>query len=315
MSRLHTLLALTALLPACAQFPDWVELPAFSTASTQGHTGHYYFDWQLSGDQRVAPMQVFDNAAQTWLQFHPDQSVPAIFSHGSNGDRPLGYTRQGDYLVLQGVPPALRFRGGALSAKAVRSSADNDASVVGDVSSSGAVPAAVLTLPESSSLGSAQLDEAVTSSAEVIKAITPATDLVIRPVHSGVSPALHKVPGPVIDGDVRVLTQGSFTPDVVAAAHHSYRVSPADQNLRQAIQRWAQHANWTFAPEHWAVEVDIPVSAEAVFSDGFKGAVQDLLASTELAERPLQPCFYSNRVLRVVPYAQACDRASGPQTS
>jgi hypothetical protein len=40
-------------------------------------------------------------------------------------------------------------------------------------------------------------------------------------------------------------------------------------------------------------------------------AVRHLLAATELSERPLQPCFYSNQVLRVVPYAQACDRTAG----
>jgi len=37
-----------------------------------------------------------------------------------------------------------------------------------------------------------------------------------------------------------------------------------------------------------------------------------LLASTELGDRPLRPCFYSNKVVRVVPYAQVCDRTRNP---
>jgi hypothetical protein len=33
-----------------------------------------------------------------------------------------------------------------------------------------------------------------------------------------------------------------------------------------------------------------------------------LIEATELSDRPLQPCFYANQVLRVVPLAEACDR-------
>jgi len=90
-----------------------------------------------------------------------------------------------------------------------------------------------------------------------------------------------------------------------------YSVSPKDINLRTVLSRWAIEAGWTFEPEHWAVNADIPIAGSASFEPGFKSAVQQLMASTELADRPLQPCFYSNRVLRVVPYAQPCDRTAG----
>src|SRR5699024_7433863 len=84
-----------------------------------------------------------------------------------------------------------------------------------------------------------------------------------------------------------------------------------DATLRHALQRWARQAGWTFAPEHWAVDVDIPVSAEADFGTAFESAVQSLLAATELSDRPVQPCFYTNQVVRVVPFTQACDRGRG----
>jgi hypothetical protein len=88
----------------------------------------------------------------------------------------------------------------------------------------------------------------------------------------------------------------------------NYDVSPADENLRVVLTRWARAAGWTFEPEHWAVDADIPVAGSARFNATFKVAVQRLVASTELADQPLQPCFYSNKVLRIVPYAQVCDR-------
>jgi len=77
-----------------------------------------------------------------------------------------------------------------------------------------------------------------------------------------------------------------------------------------ALSRWARTAGWTFEADHWAVDADIPIVGSATFHSGFELAVQDLVASTELADRPLQPCFYANRVLRIVPYAQSCDRTA-----
>jgi hypothetical protein len=80
------------------------------------------------------------------------------------------------------------------------------------------------------------------------------------------------------------------------------------------LTRWAGLSGWRFEPEHWAVDVDIPLSASAKFSDDFVSSVQALLASTELSDRPLQPCFYSNQVLRIVPVAEPCDRTLGDGT-
>ncbi len=94
-----------------------------------------------------------------------------------------------------------------------------------------------------------------------------------------------------------------------------FSVSHTDLHLRQALIRWAGLSGWRFEPEHWAVDVDIPLSASAIFSDDFISSVQELLASTELSDRPLQPCFYSNQVLRIVPVAEPCDRTLGDGTS
>ncbi len=93
------------------------------------------------------------------------------------------------------------------------------------------------------------------------------------------------------------------------SARPPFEVSPKDGNIRRALGRWAKVAGWTFGVEHWAVDVDVPIVAAAHFESGFKSSVQALLAATELGDRPLRPCFYSNKVVRVVPYAQICDRA------
>ena len=87
-------------------------------------------------------------------------------------------------------------------------------------------------------------------------------------------------------------------------------VSSKDKTIRQALKSWSNTASWTFEPEHWAVPVDIPITAGAPFSGDFKTAVRQLISTTELGDTPLQPCFYTNRVVRVVPINQVCDQMS-----
>jgi len=89
-----------------------------------------------------------------------------------------------------------------------------------------------------------------------------------------------------------------------------FQVSPTDGTLRAALARWANTAGWTFAFEHWAVAVDIPIVAAAAFPLPFEEAVQELVASTVLSDQPLRPCFYSNQVLRIVTHTQPCDRSA-----
>ena len=93
-----------------------------------------------------------------------------------------------------------------------------------------------------------------------------------------------------------------------------YAVGPEDGNVRRALGRWAGLAGWTFEADHWTLAADIPITARAGLGDDFQLAVSALLASTEMADLPVQPCFYQNRVLRVIAFAQRCDPRSDRQT-
>lgn len=85
-------------------------------------------------------------------------------------------------------------------------------------------------------------------------------------------------------------------------------VTPADQTLRVTLLRWASREGWAFAPEYWTLERDLPVMASARFEGDFKAAVRQLLKSSEMTDLPVQPCFYSNKVLRVVGKSEVCSR-------
>jgi len=245
---------LLALLPlglaACAQWPG-----GESRWSGGAPAGHYDFNWQLSGDPAVAPLQVFSGAGRTWLQFAPGRTPPALFAQTPAGMRPLPYTRHDPYIVVEGVWPALVLRGGDHAARVDRHAATT--------------------------------------------AARPATDAARVVAGSAASPtSLAHIP----EGD-------ASAPAVAGDPPSHYRAGAPDATLRAVLSRWAQDAGWLFEPQHWAVDADIPLAGKAEFSGDFKAAVRQLLAATELADRPVQPCFYSNKVLRVVPLTQACDRS------
>ena len=247
----------------CAHWSEFLagNRPGVAAPSTQATA--FNFDWELSGEPRVAPVQVFDDGHRTWLQFQPQQVLPAIFERTPSGEVLLGYRRHLDYVVLDTVVSELLFQGGSAKAYAHRLEAvEPPASVQEPLALANEEVPIALPAPE------------ITNDAEPALAIPGLDALDITPL------------SPV------------------------FVVQPSDGTLRQAIARWAKQADWTFMPEHWAVDVDIPISARAEFSGSFVEAVQHLLASTELADRPLQPCFYTNQVVRVVPYAQACRRGS-----
>lgn len=97
-------------------------------------------------------------------------------------------------------------------------------------------------------------------------------------------------------------------PSVAAPVAQSFTISRSDRTIREALVSWSKRAGWTHDPEHWTVPFDLPVLSSADLGTDFKGAVRALLSSTDLTNMPLQPCFYSNKVLRVVPKAELCDR-------
>jgi hypothetical protein len=281
MSRILLAAGLAGLLCACTSMPDWGWLPGRSDPVLAAGEKQYDFRWRLSGDRAVAPLQVFDDGRRTWLQFAPGQAVPAIFRGGVRGDQPLDYRRAGPYVVLDGVWPKLVLRGGGLRG-VVERAAGSDAQA--------SAPAkAALVPPGATARQAAAIPVRPTIAA--VKAPAAAATLAKPRPGPAAAPAPVTLAGPIAP---------------------SYEVGPRDGNLRQALARWARSAGWTFEPEHWAVDADIPITGSARFGSGFKRSVQDLVASTELSEKPLQPCFYSNKVLRIVPYAQACDRSVDP---
>ena len=249
--------------------------PQNNQSAVLSPTGQLDFAWKLSGERTIAPLQVFSDATQTWLQWLPQQAIPLILSSDREGERVLSYTRQDPYTIIAGHWPRLIFRLGNQQAQARRVRTDSQASQ-SPVQQTSARSSAATTRPASTAMSRSATEE----SASAFTPTTPAKQ--VNEVNS------------------------------VTASTAVYAVTPEDQHLRQTLTRWAHISGWHFQAEHWGVEVDIPLSGAAKFSDDFISSVQALVEATELSERPLQPCFYANQVLRVIAISESCDRTSTP---
>lgn len=206
------------------------------------------FAYQVMGDARVAPLQVFDDGERTFLQFRPDQPLPAVFIKAQGQTRLADHRVQGHYLVLPHAVDWMEVRiGNAL---------------------------AQIQYQGQRAAVSARVGEGVAAAVQMPVSLAPLPSAL-----------------PVPD---TARTSGSFS------------THPEDLHLRGVLRRWAQQVGWTFQAEHWAVDIDVPLAGQAVLGAEFKEAVRALLRSTEMTRRPLQPCFYSNQVLRVIAYTQSC---------
>lgn len=290
--------------------------PAVPSGAGSAAYARFDFDWQLSGDPEIMPVQVFDDGERMWLQFMPEGAWPAVFAVGAGGWRPLTYRREGPYMVLEGVHGQLELRGGHLRG-AIRRAHHDPGPAEGGAGSPGGgsrPPAQPMPVagPAAGAEGAATALSVPGSGVVPLAgsgAAAPVPGLSVESLQHGVAVRANPV------SPEAVPSAAILGPGAQAAASGGpvvpFSVSPADVTMRQALERWAAAAGWMFSSEHWAVDVDIPLVGRASFETDFKSAVRELLAATEMGDRPLQPCFYSNHVLRIVPHAQACDRRSG----
>lgn len=119
--RVGSVVAGCMMLSACAggwletgRDDDVVPLAWQARSEAQG----YAFDWSLSGDREVAPLQVFSGQDSVWLQFPEGMAVPAIFVADEAGERPVPHVVQPPYVVIAGDHRRLVLRGGTLRAEA-----------------------------------------------------------------------------------------------------------------------------------------------------------------------------------------------------
>lgn len=268
-------MVMCSVLAGCAAPNDSSWWEGWGALASAGDEYQFDFAWELRGDDGLAPLLVFSNAQQLWLQFAGDsQPIPALFALRDGGLAPLQVHRKGIYHVVNERVDVLLLRRGTEQVWAYRTAF---------------APTLVNYLRQqyamTGTLGGGAADNGAESSA-----VSAAVVLAVGADEKAVETMSVAGAGAL-----------SFDENVIAFTAHV-----ADHTFRQVLQRWASSASWVFNDEHWTVAVDIPISGPFSYQGSFAEAVQQLLLSTQLGDYPLRPCFYSNQLLRVVQLRSGC---------
>jgi outer membrane protein OmpA-like peptidoglycan-associated protein len=72
--------------------------------------GSYDFSYEVTGDQRVRPVQVFDDGHATYFQFRSGESIPAIFAEAPTGAALVVPQLEGPYVKIASLSGAYALR-------------------------------------------------------------------------------------------------------------------------------------------------------------------------------------------------------------
>lgn len=76
---------------------------ATATAAQQQRIGDFDFAYEIRGESKVRPLQVFDNGSSTFFQFRSGEPIPLILSSPSSGSVRLTPSFDGPYVRVSGV--------------------------------------------------------------------------------------------------------------------------------------------------------------------------------------------------------------------
>ncbi|CAN0640243.1 toxin co-regulated pilus biosynthesis Q family protein [Burkholderia cepacia] len=109
-------------------------------------------------------------------------------------------------------------------------------------------------------------------------------------------------PGGTASSDVAaVVLPGAGNP--AASGTLTFSVTPADVNLRDALDRWLQQQGWQLA---WKIDDDLPLEFNASFTGDFTSVLQQVMKATNHMRTPTRACRHTNNVIRVIARAGNC---------
>lgn len=79
--------------------------------------GRYDFEYAIEADQRVRPIQVFDDGTNTFFQFPKAEALPAVFRVGAKGPELLTLQFEGPYLRATGIGAEYLIRLGSYNGR------------------------------------------------------------------------------------------------------------------------------------------------------------------------------------------------------
>ncbi len=269
-----------------------------TAALSQAVTAQTRFDFSYAvSDSRI---NVFDDGQTTRLQLPEGLVLPAVIARTPAGEQILTPRRDGVYLVVDGVHAQM-----ALVWANNRQVQIQYMGAMTDLRQGRAAAHAALAPAQTTQAQAAPVQVATTAPASRQQALASAVQVA----------AQASVPSLPVQAVAAASVPQTAAAVAAVAAVATEPAKPAPtfsvrqrESIRETLARWSQDAGWTHLPEHYTVDFDIQILGSVEPYTDFRAGVRALLATTSMTERPLQPCFYSNQVLRVVLRTQRCDQ-------
>lgn len=289
--------------------PDAASAQVAQQAQTASAHPTYNFSYKIAGDRMVAPVQVFDNGAKTYLQFRDLTTLPAIFADTPLGEvllKPgVGFDVEPPYVIVRNIEPELILVMNKRKAYVSYQGPITEFITKTPVMFGARQPIALspdATAPVSPDAFAKMHQHAQIAAAPTSTQSTPVNALQSRDATDAGALTVKAIALPAASEKERPTTASP------PATAFEWTVSASDQNLRKLLKRWtgvdAPGHDWTVI---WDVEKDIPIETSDLITADFKTAVRHVLASTQFSDITLQPCFYTNNVVRVVRKTTKCN--------
>jgi hypothetical protein len=312
----------------------WMAIPAalmcavcFHAWAAEPSPSGFDFAYANRGDKAVWPTQVFDSGSETFFQFPPDRTVPAIFAIAPCGSRVLLTPRsKGPYLVIGGIYKSYALQIGSRSGFVDYSGAKEiplEENVANEPNCQMSAPRATAGRAvygaarpvKESSIAKPILGDAPPAVVEV-RAQTVNQPASKKDAPSGTSSETYAKAvaqaGAKTEPAKTVASTPAPAPEVKAEAPKVEAAAPkplpmwqtktSDGTLRNALMRWAADARSTLV---WQTPKDFP-AVDASFSGDLQTALEGVMRSLEHSEYPLRVCIYDNNVIRVIHKSKLC---------
>lgn len=264
------------------------------------------FAYQVQGEPRIAPLQVFDKGDKTYFQLRQGMSVlPAFFAVTTAGQILIQPEKEGQYLVIPRVEKqwALRLGGLQVSVKYVgQQNRDSVPAVFG-----AAMPSKITGQPPVPRPAALIADERrITPKTEVSpQESLAANETLIPPEPSQVKKDKELVATVASAQDIqKIAIAPNSTPDplVTTVTNKTWELKLSDVNLKQALRRWCEEAGYKL---HWELRRNFEITP-AVFEGSLDAALTAVAAGYFESDSPfvilVQDEDPNNKSVRVLPY-------------
>jgi hypothetical protein len=245
-----------------------LSLAAITCSAIAAPTDRSYYVTELTTQQKF---DVYNDGRNTYLE-----SIPGLVVTGATAD--------GERYIVNGVPHEIRGFMNGKPITVIRGVAPAPKPVVPD-------PAAV----------KAQIKQLTERLETLSSRVQPAT---LAAAQAAVVPQVVSQFNTTAAVQQTAIAQEIKTRRPTVNDLFIYRVSPTDENLRLLIERWSKSVGWTAV---WDVDRDILIGNAGEKANDFRSAIRWVLASTELGDLVVKPCFYNNSVIRVVRKTVKCN--------